>query len=177
MVYSCFTNEAIHFKFVAQDFKIQSNFTKCNEPLFKMDAVETFLGHVTFGSSYDLHHYWELEVNPHGALFLAKITNPELTCVNLTGDQQTCATSGVHWEAGHLASGWWAYVAVPWKLLGAPGGAEQMQHQPYEWRGNFFRIDLLSSGRQFSCWSPTFSNPACFHRPNYFGQLKLDFSH
>lgn len=35
VVYACFTDDAIHYKFVAKDSKIETDFTKCNEPLYK----------------------------------------------------------------------------------------------------------------------------------------------
>lgn len=142
-----------------------------------MDAVEVFLGKVNFGAPYDLHHYLEVEMNAKGALFVSKITNNLLNCTDISGDLQSCNSSGIVWAAGVEPSSWWAYASIPWRLLGVPGGAPQMQKQPYQWKGNFYRIDLLPTGRQFSCWSPTFSNPACFHKPNYFAELILDFSH
>jgi hypothetical protein len=141
-----------------------------------MDAMEAFLGFFSFDASYDLHHYIELEVSPLGVLFFAKIENPTLSCANITGNLQQCAGSGLTWMAGSTGPTWWSYLQVPFSALGASGGASMLAKTPHTWRGNFFRIDLLTDGRQFSCWSPTFSNPACFHKPEYFGNLVLDFT-
>lgn len=142
----------------------------------RMDALEAFFGQVTFTpKSFDPHHYIEFEVSPFAGFFYSNIFNPLLTCKNMTGDPQPCTGSGVTVYTGHNAPNWWAYLKIPWKILGAPGGARQMQENSYVWKGNFFRIDLLPTGRQYSCWSPTYSSPACFHKPKYFGDLVLEF--
>lgn len=205
IVYSCYTDDHVYFKMLTEDDSIQTNFTGCNQPIytyvaplsslfpistpslisdadhhpdlhFRMDALEAFFSMVAFAPhSSDPHHYIELEVSPYAGFFYANIYNPLLTCKNMTGDLQPCTGSGITVFAGHNPPNWWAYLKIPWKLLGAPGGAKQMQATPYVWKGNFFRVDLLPFGRQFSCWSPTYTNPACFHRPKYFGNLILEF--
>lgn len=122
----------------------------------------------------DLHHYLEFEVSPKGVLFFAKVANANLTCPATGADLQQCAGSTVEWAAGTKSVNWWAYLSVPWSVLGVPGGYNEIKSKGYSWFGNFYRIDLLKTGeRQFSCWSPTYSTPACFHKPKYFGQLKL----
>jgi hypothetical protein len=46
---------------------------------------------------------------------------------------------------------------------------------PRIWRANFFRIERPRGGdHEFSCWSPTFTDPPDFHRPGFFGRLILD---
>lgn len=138
--------------------------------------MELFLGFINFGGVYDYHNYLEVEISPHNVLFYSKIFNPNLNCTNLEGSLQQCAGSGLKWDAGIEDVYWWVYLQVPFYLLGAPGGATQLQAIPYTWKGNFFRIDILNDVREFSCWSPTYTSPACFHRPEYFGDLSLKFS-
>lgn len=141
-----------------------------------MDALEAFFSYVSFSpNSYDPHHYIELEISPFAGFFYAKVENPFLSCKNISGDLQSCADSGITYYSGHYPPNWWAFLKIPWKILGASGGAPQMKATPYVWKGNFYRIDLLPTGRQFSCWSPTYSKPACFHKPKYFGNLVLEF--
>lgn len=46
--------------------------------------------------------------------------------------------------------------------------------QNFNWRGNFYRIDVPQGGnKEYSCWSPTMASPACFHKPLYFGAIVL----
>jgi hypothetical protein len=46
---------------------------------------------------------------------------------------------------------------------------------PRRWRANFYRIERPRGGRpELSCWSPTFTDPPDFHRPERFGVLELD---
>lgn len=141
-------------------------------PTFRMDAVELFL---TFpGRDVDLHQYLEFEISPHGVLFYANIKNVLLNCTETYPDKRQCSNSNVAWTAAIESSHWWAYLSVPWSALGLSGGYPEMKQRGYLWRANFYRIQLLPSGlRQFSCWSPTMSDPPCFHKPNYFGYLKL----
>jgi hypothetical protein len=42
------------------------------------------------------------------------------------------------------------------------------------WRANFYRIERPHDAEpEFSCWSPTMSDPADFHKPAYFGVLEI----
>lgn len=134
--------------------------------------MEIFL---TFpGPTIDLHRYIEFELSPHGVLFYAIVKNVYLNCTETYPDKKACATSNLDWAAGIEHDYWWAYLSVPWSVLGLNGGYPELKHRGYIWRANFYRIQLLSSGlRQFSCWSPTMSDPPCFHKPEYFGYMKL----
>jgi hypothetical protein len=46
---------------------------------------------------------------------------------------------------------------------------------PLYWRANLYRIERPrdGGGAEFSCWSPTFTDPPDFHRPDRFGLLQL----
>ncbi|MEZ4835614.1 MAG: hypothetical protein R2873_27085 [Caldilineaceae bacterium] len=61
---------------------------------------------------------------------------------------------------------------LPWMAI-APA-----REKPAVWRANFYRIERPREGRsvhptEFSCWSPTLTEPADFHRPARFGILTL----
>jgi hypothetical protein len=60
---------------------------------------------------------------------------------------------------------------VPGHSVGAPSAAPI----PTAWRANFYRIERPHlSDPEFSCWSPTHTEPASFHRPSHFGLLYLE---
>jgi hypothetical protein len=76
---------------------------------------------------------------------------------------------GIHWAAGRgvARQDWWATFLLPWRGI-APAGL------PPLWRANFYRIERPRDGEpEFSCWSPTLTRPADFHKPARFGVLEL----
>jgi hypothetical protein len=78
---------------------------------------------------------------------------------------------GLVWSAerNDAANHWRAYMVVPWQSIGA-----QSDDLPQSWRANFYRIERpRGQTPEFSCWSPTMSEPADYHRPAYFGHLRL----
>jgi hypothetical protein len=76
-------------------------------------------------------------------------------------------------ERNDAANHWRAYLVVPWRSIGAPSHPHSGV-LPQEWRANFYRIERpRGQAPEFSCWSPTMSNPADYHRPAYFGHLRL----
>jgi hypothetical protein len=165
---------ALFVRFDCRDPQARATFTARDAPLWQEDAVEVFLA----AGVADPETYIELEVNPLGALFDARVANPG-------GDRSALAVDtswnwpGILWRSGRLAAreDWWAALALPWAGLG-------FATPPDAWRANFHRIDRLArhAGNErgdpideceFSAWSPTFFRPADFHRPKFFGHLTL----
>jgi len=167
-VYACYTNESILFKFDLQDNNIYNPYSNCNDPVFYYDAVEVFIsnGHNT------PHNYIELDVSPNGVLFAANVINPNWTCAGIQDNEMVCNTCGLTWEAQRYDSQnyWYAYYEIPYTLIDPTmkGGFGS------ELRANLFRIDTpLNDPQEHSCWSPTYTNPPCFHKPVYFGYVYL----
>lgn len=139
-----------------------------NAPIYDDEVVEAFLA-----PGRAPEPYFELETNPLGAWFEARIESPNRQRRTMRVDRHwVCAG----WQRavrvrGDLAQRdgrhvWWcAEWAIPFAALGAapPGPGER-------WRANFFRIDRAGDG-QFSAWSPTFADPPDFHVPDRFGWL------
>jgi len=196
-VHLCYTNDSLHVKFEAIDHKIYSTFTQCNEPLYQQDAVEMFL---TNPYHVDLQHYLELELSPHGVLFASKIYNPvrpfvlsfqlililvqNYICTGIQGTLVDCKETGIQYEAKTFPAEnrWWGYLKVPFKLLKTIGSKKVVNILESkdlamfdDWKGNFYRINYIgdSTSKEYSCWSPTFANPPCFHKPKFFGTLVL----
>ena len=113
--------------------------------------------------------YFEIEINPLGTVFDARIFNPSGDRRGMTVDREWRAdrlTSAVRLDPG---SSWRADLAIPWLALG--------DREESIWRANFFRIDRPRAGTahrapEFSAWSPTCITPADFHRPEKFGILE-----
>ncbi|HEY6323364.1 MAG TPA: hypothetical protein VJA16_17615 [Thermoanaerobaculia bacterium] len=65
----------------------------------------------------------------------------------------------------------WAKATEPALPAGSRPAAGQ---PPRRWRANFYRIERpRGSPPELSCWSPTLTEPADFHRPDRFGVLEL----
>ena len=113
--------------------------------------------------------YYELEVSPNGVLLDAQIYNPTSERADIQVDfAWDCP--GLRWWAGRddAAGHWWALLVIPWAAITPPGATPRL------WRANFYRIERPhSADPEFSCWSPTHTTPADFHKPAYFGSLEI----
>jgi hypothetical protein len=176
---------ALYIRFECADRDAWGTYRRRNDPIYREEAVEVFLA----PGEAPPRRYWELEVSPLGVLFAARIEHPTGLRADLVADT-SWECPGLEWQAGPagaglrdiLASGtcppgrpasqdWWAELAIPWAALGGasgPAGAER------RWRANFYRIERPRDGvAELSCWSPTFTDPPDFHRPERFGVLEL----
>ncbi len=62
--------DLIYFEFIAHDSSLTSYSSKNNDLLYKGDVVEVFL-------AFNDNEYYEFEVAPNGATFIAKIINKQ----------------------------------------------------------------------------------------------------
>jgi len=149
--------------FRAEDDEVVATHLVHDAALYEEDVVEIFVAPV------DPSHYFEIEVNPLGTTFDARIVSPNGTRASMQVD--------LGWECADLFAAVRktpncieTIVRFPFASLGverpAPGA---------EWRGNFFRIDRSKSrGNEFSAWSATFKNPPDFHVTSAFGRMRFD---
>lgn len=155
---------ALLLRFDCSDRDIWATHTRRDAPLWEEEVVELFVA----PGEGDPSEYVEIEVNPLGAIFDARVTSPQ-------GRRDSMRVDSA-WNAGGLVVGvtrpspgaWRAEIAIPWSDLcaGTP---------PRVWRANFFRIERPRDGDpEFSCWSPTLIDPPDFHKPASFGRLVLD---
>lgn len=151
--------------FSASDDLLHATYTHHDDPLYEEDVVEIFL------APDGLVRYFELEVNPRGALFDARITSPDGERATMHADREwTCeglfaAIRKVTESGGTMTVD--TLVRIPFAALerARPQSGE-------EWRANFFRIDRHPRlGDEFSAWQPTMKIPADFHVPAAFGKL------
>lgn len=148
-----------------EDDEVHATYLNHDDPLYEEDVLEVFLSPVQPAT------YYEIEVNPLGATFDARIESPTGTRASMQADLEWEATG--LWTANRKARdegrGMFlteTLIAIPFGSMGhdapAPGSS---------WRGNFFRIDRSSRGDEFQAWCPTMKNPADFHVVSAFGTL------
>jgi hypothetical protein len=162
----CCDAQALYVRFDCDDRDMWGTYTQRDDPIYDEEVVEI---HLAPGAA-DPVHYFEFEVSPNGVLFDASVYNPTSQRAELEWDASwNCA--GMRWQAGRDAAAgrWWAVMAIPWAGVAPPGDL------PRVWRANFCRIERpRDAAPEYSCWSPTMTEPADYHKPAYFGILELD---
>ena len=155
-----FRGEALCVRFDARDDGVVATLRERDGPLWTEDVFEIFLAPDREGPRV----YFELEVNPLGALFDARVESPERVRESMRVDTS--------WDCPGLAARvtaregrWSGLVTIP--LAPLCGG-----EIPATWRANFYRIDR-GARDEFTAWSPTLSDPPDFHVPERFGVLRL----
>jgi hypothetical protein len=154
---------ALLLRFDCDDRDIWATHSRRDAPLWEEEVVELFVA----PGENDPSDYVEIEINPLGAIFDARVTNPEGRRESMRVDATWNAVGLVAVVGRRSPQTWSAEIEIPWSDL--CGGAP-----PRVWRANFFRIERPRDGNhEFSCWSPTFADPPDFHKPRYFGRLVL----
>ena len=156
---------ALYVRFDCDDRDIWGTFTQRDDPIYDEEVVEVFLA----AGAETPTEYAEIELSPNGVLFDAWIQNP-------TGDRARMVVDtawdwpGIRWHAQRIDAEkrWWAVLVLPWAGIVSSGPL------PTVWRANFYRIERPRDAEpEFSCWSPTLTEPADFHRPGRFGMLRI----
>lgn len=132
--------------------------------LWEEEVVELFVA----AGGETPRRYLEIEVNPLGTVFDALVESPAGDRRGMTVDRAwTCVGLRAAVELDHAR--WRTRIELPWHALVGGGGA------PPVLRANLFRIERPRDGAapEFSAWSPTFVDPADFHRPARFGTVKI----
>lgn len=155
--------DAFLVRFDCDDRDIWATHARRDAPLWEEEVVELFAA----PGDDDPKSYVEIEVNPLGAIFDARVTNPDGRRDSMRVDTTWNAPGLVATVSRPSPARWSAVIEIPWYGLcdGAP---------PTVWRANFFRVERPRNGEhEFSCWSPTLSDPPDFHKPASFGRLVL----
>lgn len=158
--------ELLSVLFSGADDRIEATYLEHDQPLWEEDVVEVFL------APERVSEYYELEVNPKGTTFDARIESP-------AGERSSMRT-----DLGWSCDGFVAAVrtviesngAITFDVLlripFAPLGRTPLAGD--SWRANFYRIDRHPQrGDEFSAWQPTMKQPADFHVPAAFGTLRF----
>ena len=161
-----YDTSALYVRFDCADRDIWGTLTQRDDPIYNEEVVELFLA----AGEDTPTEYAEIEVSPNGVLFDAWVQNP-------TGDRAEMVVEtawdwpGIRWHAQRVDAEkrWWAVLALPWVGI-VPDGP-----LPTILRANFYRIERPRNAEpEFSCWSPTLTEPADFHRPERFGMLRIE---
>ncbi|WP_448544731.1 carbohydrate-binding family 9-like protein [Roseiflexus sp.] len=155
--------DALYVRFDCDDRDIWGTYRERDDPIYDEEAVELF---ISPGKETPID-YFEFEISPNGVFFDARISNPDERRATLRID--TAWNADARWwvRREDAAGRWTAILALPWRCLTS-------EPLPSLWRANFFRIERPRNGApEFSCWSPTFTSPADFHKPSCFGYLLL----
>jgi len=156
--------DALLVRFDCSDRDIWATHTRRDAPLWEEEAVELFMA----PGEGDPAEYVEIEVNPLGAVFDARVSNPRGRRDSMRVDARWNAAGLVAAVDRPSPGAWRAQIVIPWVDV-CPGPP------PPVWRANFFRIERPRGGvHEFSCWSPTLVDPPDFHKPAFFGRLVLD---
>jgi len=162
-----FDDEMLTIVFAGVDDRVVATHLQHDAPLYEEDVVEVFL------APSRLEEYFEIEVNPLGTTFDARIESPDGKRSTMKTDLAwTCEGlfPGVRRTTGRLAGATLdVVIRIPFAALGrtAPADGET-------WRGNFFRIDREPAlGDDFLAWQPTMRTPPDFHLPAAFGILRF----
>jgi hypothetical protein len=158
----CADARALYLCFDCEDRDIWGTYAHRDDPIYDEEVVELFLS----PGPEQPTRYYEFEISPNGVLLDARINNPHGRLAGIEPDFSW--NPDVTWLARSEGHGrWLAILVVPWACVaeGAP---------PPVWRGNLTRIERpRDAAPEFSCWSPTLTDPADFHRPDRFGLFVL----
>lgn len=165
-VATAWDEEGLAVVFTCRDRDAWATHRTRDAPLWQEEVVELFLA----PGSADPTRYFELELNPLGALFDAVVDNPDSRRDTMKVDT-SWDCPGLRWRVAALASDqdWQAFWWIPFEGLGTPALAE--------WRANFYRIERprppAPAGDEFAAWCPTLTAQPDFHQPRHFGHLRL----
>lgn len=156
-----YRDDCLNILFLADDDAVVATHLEHDAPLYEEDVVEVFL------APRALTEYFEIEVNPLGTTFDARLESPD-------GVRATMRTD-LAWTAENLFAAVLredvraaTIVRIPFANFGAEPAAGET------WRANFFRIDRHPSGDEFSAWQPTNKVPSDFHVAAAFGVLRFE---
>jgi hypothetical protein len=151
--------ERLHVRFECEAPAPWATHRQRDAPLWEEEVVEVFVA----PGEPTPRRYFELELNPLGAVFDAAVDNPHGDRREMRVDSGwDCPQLETRCEIDAARGLWRAELALPWRALG--------DAREKRWRLNAFRIERPRGGEpEFCAWSPTFARPADFHRPARFG--------
>ncbi len=165
----CADPERLYVNFECQDPDIWGTLTERDAAIYDEEVVELFIA----AGEADPITYYEFEISPLGTVLDLVVHSPNGDRRGLRADfAWDCPGlwTAVHSEPHNQR--WTATFSIPWRSLAAEEGP-----LPSVWRANFYRIERPhGQAPDFTCWSPTYTEPADYHRPARFGYLQLPTS-
>ncbi len=159
-VRTAWDDETWRILFEIDDARPWATLTTHDAPLWTEETVEVFVDPVG-----DLAGYFEIEVNPLGAVV-------DVVLRRVASGWRKDFGWHVDGLVSHVrltGNGWAAELSIPFDALGA-----SVTQAGTCWRANFLRIDRphgLGSEAELSAWSPT--GMRNFHRAGSFGSVEF----
>ncbi len=153
--------EHLNLVYRAQDDEaVVATYLEHDQPLWEEDVVEVFL------APDDSTTYFEIEVNPLGTTFDARIDSPDGERATMRADLSwTC--EGLFAAIRRRDQVVETVVRIPFASLGCGRPAQNVR-----WRANLFRVDRSQAeGDEYSAWQPTMKTPPDFHVVAAFGSI------
>ena len=162
----------IEFSCFENPYTLQNTLKEHNAPLYQQEVFEVFIA----AGSATPTRYWEIEINPNGAVWIGEIENlaPGVEPQRILGNRLP-EEFGLGFQVNKGADTWSGKLSLPFSSIG----------EAAEYRLNFYRIRSKvphtapdwacdEATCDFLCWQSTLSGaePA-FHRPAHFGLLRL----
>jgi hypothetical protein len=157
-----FDDGHLNVVFSGVDDRVVATHLEHDAPLYEEDVVEVFLAPAA------ATEYFEIELNPLGTTFDARIESPDGVRSTMKADLAwNC--DGLFAAVRRDGDAFDAVLRIPFASLGVATPANGA-----EWRANFFRIDREPErGSEFMAWQPTMRNPPDFHVVAAFGTLRF----
>ncbi|MGI9530882.1 carbohydrate-binding family 9-like protein [Lutimonas sp.] len=153
----------------------QNYYTQNNQPLFEQEVFEIFISQ----GSAAKETYWEIQLNPNNALFVAQVRNNFKTDqrFHLTMIDNEKAQIEHHVVKDKGNNSWKGHLKIPLKLI-----EDQKEKEKNVYRMNLFRIisnkdqddpkwQNNAENATFACWNSPMTETPNFHKPEAFGIL------
>jgi hypothetical protein len=155
----------------------QNFYTENNSPLFNQEVFEIFISPGEKASE----HYWEIQLNPNNALFVAKVHNKYKTDQSFELEMIDNELAKIEHQVTKdpKNNSWKGHLKIPLQLI--QGSADKPNkvfrmnlfriiskedHTDPEWQNN-------AQNATFACWNSSMADRPNFHKPDYFGFLYL----
>lgn len=161
-VQAAWDEEYLYLRFCCEDREVLATMVRRDDPLYNEEVVEAFI------APEDIYHYYEFNLSPKNVVFDSEIShdgtvhhgNPAWDCIGLIHRVVRQEQAGAEFGS------WVGMLAIPFAALNfRPERGRSL-------RANFYRIKRIPAD-EYLAWSPTHCDPANFHAPTSFGELKL----
>lgn len=155
----CYDDTALYVRLRAVEKNIRAELTGKLDEVCEDSCLEFFFSPIPGDS-----RYFNIEVNPNGAMFLGFASQVE-NLIRLIPEEAPIIPRPVR-----TADGWEVSYEIPYDFIRlffpnfnpAPGGAI---------RANCYKCGELTDPKHFMCWCPVIRRPCAFHNPDKFGTM------
>lgn len=155
----CYDENALYVRLSAVESNIKADFTGLLDEVSDDSCLEFF-----FSPAEGDQRYFNIEVNPNGAMYLGFGPNVNKLMRLIPEEPQICpkvTKTQDGWEVEYTVSYDFIRVFFP-DFSPAPG---------YTMKGNFFKCAGAATPPHFLCWQPVVPQRCAFHNPDCFGKL------